>query len=471
MVSEIANVLENSDDLERQLRHLFNKNSNDEIQDKVHTKKGHLPDKVFMARNSFLTDLLEINHIQTIYHIFIALLFGLFVNSTTYDMIHTGQTKMGFDLIIRGFANIHILLFMWICMFFTSCFIYVMFHIWASLIMQLHPQSFYIKLWNKICLGLYLMHVATFVYLFTYNLVIYKLTAVESVAILCEIMRIVMKTHAFVRTNVPIVLQYKPHTEADAPIPEFSKFLYFLFIPTLIYKNSYPRTKSIRWGYVCKCFIEVFGCIVYISFVTERFLIQEFREFGLKSFGWKEIILIILGNGLAGILVLLNTFYAVLHSWMNGFAEMLRFGDRMFYKDWWTSTTYSRYYRTWNVIVHDWLYTYIYKDMYENVVPGNKLIAKLTVFFVSAVVHEYILGFTFRFCFPILFIEFFGIGVAISFLKSGHKVIGNAAVWYGLGLGMGIGISAYALEYYARLNCPVEDSGLAAYFIPRSIFC
>ncbi|GCB84355.1 hypothetical protein scyTo_0024966, partial [Scyliorhinus torazame] len=41
---------------------------------------------------------------------------------------------------------------------------------------------------------------------------------------------------------------------------------------------------------------------------------------------------------------------------------MLRFGDRMFYKDWWNSTSFANYYRTWNVVVHDWLYCYTYSD-------------------------------------------------------------------------------------------------------------
>lgn len=74
---------------------------------------------------------------------------------------------------------------------------------------------------------------------------------------------------------------------------------------------------------------------------------------------------------------------------------MLRFADRMFYKvtifchcqpqkpltflpfcfvpsilivvifflqDWWNSTSFANYYRTWNVVVHDWLYYYMYLD-------------------------------------------------------------------------------------------------------------
>ncbi|GAB1860879.1 Sterol O-acyltransferase 2 [Camponotus japonicus] len=74
---------------------------------------------------------------------------------------------------------------------------------------------------------------------------------------------------------------------------------------------------------------------------------------------------------------------------MNAWAEMLRFADRLFYKDWWNSTSFPMWNRTWNVVIYDWLYTYLYKDMYEVVVPRNKPLAIFTVFFVSAVCHEY----------------------------------------------------------------------------------
>ena len=42
---------------------------------------------------------------------------------------------------------------------------------------------------------------------------------------------------------------------------------------------------------------------------------------------------------------------------------MLRFADRQFYKDWWNCRSFAMYYRTWNVVVHDWLYRYIYQDL------------------------------------------------------------------------------------------------------------
>lgn len=43
----------------------------------------------------------------------------------------------------------------------------------------------------------------------------------------------------------------------------------------------------------------------------------------------------------SGVLGLLLTFFAFLHCWLNAFAEMLRFGDRMFYKVIYTRTHFS----------------------------------------------------------------------------------------------------------------------------------
>ncbi|CAF4985456.1 unnamed protein product, partial [Rotaria socialis] len=37
--------------------------------------------------------------------------------------------------------------------------------------------------------------------------------------------------------------------------------------------------------------------------------------------------------------------------------------------DWWTATSWSSYYRTWNIVVHDWLYTYIYRDCHTVNLP------------------------------------------------------------------------------------------------------
>lgn len=48
-------------------------------------------------------------------------------------------------------------------------------------------------------------------------------------------------------------------------------------------------------------------------------------------------------------------FYWYFHLFLNLTGELLRFGDRVFYKDWWNSSEVSAYWRLWNMPVHYWL--------------------------------------------------------------------------------------------------------------------
>lgn len=45
----------------------------------------------------------------------------------------------------------------------------------------------------------------------------------------------------------------------------------------------------------------------------------------------------------------LLVFYIYFHLYLNLFAEILRFGDRVFYRDWWNSSNVSSYWRLWNM--------------------------------------------------------------------------------------------------------------------------
>ncbi|KAJ8965203.1 hypothetical protein NQ314_004271 [Rhamnusium bicolor] len=217
--------------------------------------------------------------------------------------------------------------------------------------------------------------------------------------------------------------------------------------------------------------LEIFGVIFYYSFLIDRFLLPTYQDFGIRKYTWVEIILSIFENAIIGLLILICSFFLVLHSTQNLFAELLRFGDRLFYKDWWTCTSFSEYFRNWNIVVYDWLYTYIYKDMYEVVLPRNKTMAKITVFVVSAVVHEWILIYMFKFFFPACFIHFLFGGAILSFIKAPKTTILNILFWYGLAFGSGSLVSLYSLEHYARTNAPVENSTLKDFLLPRWLTC
>lgn len=84
-------------------------------------------------------------------------------------------------------------------------------------------------------------------------------------------------------------------------------------------------------------------------------------------------------------------------------------------QDWWNSNSFASYYRMWNVVVHDWLYAYIYRDAIYLLGDKYRSVAATGVFLLSAVVHEYILGLTFRFLYPALFFMFGGVGCKFFF--------------------------------------------------------
>lgn len=130
--------------------------------------------------------------------------------------------------------------------------------------------------------------------------------------------------------------------------PDFSNYLYFLFAPTFIYRDIYPRNTRIKWQNVFNYSAQILGSIMYTYYILVRFCIPVFKHFNTEHVTVKMFISSILACHLSGTLLLLILFYGILHCWLNAFAEMLRFADRMFYKDWWNSTNYSNYYRTVN---------------------------------------------------------------------------------------------------------------------------
>jgi sterol O-acyltransferase len=204
-----------------------------------------------------------------------------------------------------------------------------------------------------------------------------RLPPASAMIILMEQVRLLMKTYAFVRSNAARALKNGAHfiqvggyTETDNSnhatepadelnfdekeasyndrvlCPEFSKYLYFMFAPTLVYRDHYPRTARVNWNVVVSNLTQVFMCVLYVNYVFVRFCIPVFQDFSKEDVTLKTFLRSILNCHLPGTLLLLIGFFAFLHCWLNAFAEMLCFGDRMFYKDWWNSTNFSMYYRT-----------------------------------------------------------------------------------------------------------------------------
>jgi sterol O-acyltransferase len=82
--------------------------------------------------------------------------------------------------------------------------------------------------------------------------------------------------------------------------------------------------------------MEVIGCIFYMAFILEHFMMPVYRDFGLPNYHdkplHKMVVVGVFGSVIPGTFFLVLGFYCLLHSWMNACAELMHFADRMFYK-------------------------------------------------------------------------------------------------------------------------------------------
>lgn len=281
-------------------------------------------------------------------------------------------------------------------------------------------------------------------------------------ALLFEQVRQLMKVHSYWRRN---------DNGAETSPPTFGRFVYFLFAPTLLYRAEYPRTSGpINWRLVAEHLAEFGGGVFLTAFNLEAFFVPLvslpaaergtlcWRMFGAATI--PALCQLIVGN------------YLLLHAWQNAWAEMLRFGDRYFYGEWWSAVNYTEYYRRWNGIVHDWLKEYVYSAVLRT--KSTRANAALAVFVVSAVVHEYMIGMALRFFYPVMFLEFAGFGVLFAFIRPVGKqmsAVGNAFFWLSLSTGSAMQMVLYAAEMRARVTCPSHPNRFIDPFIPRSLYC
>ncbi|KAM7515675.1 hypothetical protein LguiA_005258 [Lonicera macranthoides] len=162
---------------------------------------------------------------------------------------------------------------------------------------------------------------------------------------------------------------------------------YFMVAPTLCYQPSYPHTTCVRKGWVSRQFIKLVIFTGVMGFIIEQYInpIVRNSQHPLKA-NLLYAIERVLKLSVPNLYVWLCIFYCFFHLWLNILAELLCFGDREFYKDWWNAQTVEEYWRMWNMPVHKWMVRHIYFPCLRNGIP--KVVAVLIAFLVSAIFHE-----------------------------------------------------------------------------------
>jgi diacylglycerol O-acyltransferase-1 len=173
-----------------------------------------------------------------------------------------------------------------------------------------------------------------------------------------------------------------------------SNLTYFVFAPTLCYQPSYPLSPRFRPRWLLRRLAElaVFGALM--ALIIEQYMLPAarnsagaFSERPLRPLRCAERLLKL---SIPTLYVWLCIFYCFFHCWLNALGELLRFGDRGFYREWWNATTIEQYWRLWNIPVHKWLTRHVYFPAMRHGFTRTQALS--VTFFFSAAAHELLIG-------------------------------------------------------------------------------
>jgi hypothetical protein len=164
---------------------------------------------------------------------------------------------------------------------------------------------------------------------------------------------------------------------------------YFLIVPTLCYQLNYPRAEKIKWDKLLLIIFRLLLVAFAMLFAIEQYIkpTLETAVIPMQNGDILGILERLLKLSIPNTYVWLLVFYFYFHLWLNLLAEITRFGDRLFYKDWWNAKTIDRYWlarlssssfpcycdsvgflfpshfsrRTWNLPVHHWVTRHLCK--------------------------------------------------------------------------------------------------------------
>uniref|UniRef100_A0A8C2WVU8 O-acyltransferase n=1 Tax=Cyclopterus lumpus TaxID=8103 RepID=A0A8C2WVU8_CYCLU len=225
---------------------------------------------------------------------------------------------------------------------------------------------------------------------------------------------------------------------------------YFVFAPTLCYELNFPRSPHIRMSFLLRRLFEMLFFIQLLVALTQQWMIPIIQS-SMKPL---ELLLLFIVPSLSltrlqvpNHLLWLMFFYGFFHSSMNFTAELLRFGDRRFYNDWWNSETVTYFWQNWNIPVHKWCLRHFYKPLLRR--GFSKILSQSAVFFLSAFFHEYLVSVPLRMFRLWAFLGMMAqLPLAWFVSRFLHGTYGNAAVWISIIIGQPFAILMYVHDYY-----------------------
>eukprot|EP00299_Pterocystis_sp_00344_P019504 c9667_g1_i1.p1 GENE.c9667_g1_i1~~c9667_g1_i1.p1 ORF type:complete len:500 (-),score=118.10 c9667_g1_i1:71-1519(-) len=239
---------------------------------------------------------------------------------------------------------------------------------------------------------------------------------------------------------------------------KFKDILMFALFPTLCYQLNFPRTPRIRKRYLARRFLEfvVFSAVIFV--ICAQYIVPLLHNAILP---WEEVdVLMVLERVLKlavpNLYVWLIGFYVLFHVYLNILAELTCFGDRLFYLEWWNSTTIGHFWRTWNLPVHNFMKAHVFIPLVR--LGFSKASVGIIAFLISAVLHEYIVSVTF---YTTGYFAFLGMLLQIPAVQfseivfKNYRQAGNVFFWLTVLLGQPLITLFYYMDFIQRHKQPL----------------
>ncbi|KAG1907893.1 MBOAT, membrane-bound O-acyltransferase family-domain-containing protein [Suillus fuscotomentosus] len=220
----------------------------------------------------------------------------------------------------------------------------------------------------------------------------------------------------------------------------YRNFAVYQLIPTLVYELEYPRTDRIRPVYIFEKTVAFMGSFALLYTVAECFIIP------LTPTPDQSFFRSLLDLALPFMIAFLLLFYIIFECICNAFAELSYFADRLFYEDWWNSTSWEEFSRKWNKPVHSFLLRHVYASTRASY-GLSRTTAMFVTFFLSAMAHELVMAIVTKkirmYLFLMQLVQIPLILVTRAPVIQRNKLMGNVVFWLGLYAGFPLLCVAY----------------------------
>ncbi|KAK9325703.1 MBOAT, membrane-bound O-acyltransferase family-domain-containing protein [Lipomyces orientalis] len=226
----------------------------------------------------------------------------------------------------------------------------------------------------------------------------------------------------------------------------------WLLVPSVCYELEYPRVPRIRPSVLVSRILGLITTIAIFYLQVELYVfpvISYAQSANSKAHSRASTVGVILSATLQLMFpIVTSCFLAFIIIWeqvLNISAEITRFGDRLFYTDYWNAVNQADFARMWNVPVHNFLWRHVYSPFRH--ATNSKTHAMRLTFFVSALVHELVACVAVRklkaWLFTLQLAQLGMIVVQMMDRVRDNRLFGKIFVWTSLIFGLSLNLAIY----------------------------